>query len=237
MKKLDSLLNNFDKTFDRVISPTLMSLKKYMPTISTGILISLMAIFFIKIIADKPYHLSAIIKNDLNEIEKVLNEIDKNCNILSFNLDNIPVDFLNIQKFEGSTVGCMNLGYPSKWAGPYMRRNPTLQGRFYEICKTKEGLFIVPGHGVKLPNKQVRDKTFVINTNTSINDLIKDGGPLNYKGEVLAVKVSFKIGDWDNPLTKVKISQEKIERINEALNEFNQAFSFTCNSNHQEANV
>lgn len=237
MKKLDNLMHNVDKSFDKVITPTLMSLKKYFPTISTVGLIILMTVFFIKVITDKPYHLTAIIKNDLNEIEKVLNEIDKNCNILSFNLDNIPVDFLNIEKFAGSTVGCMNLAYPSKWAGPYMRRNPTLQGRFYEICKTKDGVFVVPGHGVKLPNKQIRDKTFVINTSTSMNDLIKDGGPLNYKGEILALKITFKIGDWDNPLSKVKVSQEKIEKINEALTEFNQAFSFTCNSNVQEAKV
>lgn len=232
MKKLDNFVHDIDVTFDKNVSPTLMSMKKYFPTISTIILVSLMSIFFIKIIVDKPYHLTAIIKSDLTEINKILTNIDKNCNILSFGLDNVPVDFLNIKSFSGSTVGCLNLAYPAKWSGPYMDRNPTLQGKLYEICKTKDGLYILPGHGVKLPNGFICGKNFVINTTTSINELIKEGGPLNYKGEILAIKITFKIGDWDNPLTKV--SEDKFEKVNAALKEFNQAFSFTCNSNMRE---
>lgn len=230
-------MHDIDKSFDKSITPTLVSMKKYFPAISTIILATLMIIFFVKIIVDKPYHLVAVIKNDLKEIEKVLNEIDKNCNILSFNNDNIPVDFLNIKTFSGSTVGCMNLAYPAKWTGPFMRRNPTFQGKFYEICKTKDGLFIVPGHGVKLPNGLIRDKHFVINTTTSMNDIIKVGGPLNYKGEILAIKITFKIGDWDSPLTKTKVSEEKLEKINDALKEFNQAFTFTSNSQMNSVTV
>jgi len=230
MKKIDNFMHDIDKSFDKSINPVLLSMKKYFPAISTITLVTLMSIFFIKIIVDKPYQIVASIKNDLKEIEKVLNEIDKNCNILSFNNDNIPVDFLNIQKFAGSTVGCMNLAYPAKWTGPYMRRNPTFQGKFYEICKTKDGIYIVPGHNVKLPNGLTRDKHFVINTTTSMSELIKEGGVLNFKGEVLAIKITFKIGDWDSPLTKNKVSEDKLEKFNEALKEFNQAYSFTSNA-------
>lgn len=237
MKKIDNLMHDIDKSFDKNVNPILLSMKKYFPAISTITLITLMLVFFIKIMVDKPYHIVAVIKSDMNEIEKTLNEIDKDCNILSFNNENIPVDFLNIKTFEGSTVGCMNLAYPAKWAGPYMRRNPTFQGKFYEICQTKDGFYIVPGHNVKLPNGLVRDKDFVINKTTSMTELAKQDGALNFKGEILAIKLNFKIGDWDSPFTKNKISEDKIEKFNAALKEFNQAYSFTSNASMQPASA
>jgi hypothetical protein len=234
MKKLDDLMHDFDKSVDKKINPFLNSFKKHFTTVSTGVLILLLLIFFVKVIREKPFHLTAIIANDINQIENILNQIDKDCNILSLNSDKIPVDFLNVEKFSGSTVGCLNLAYPIKWTGPYMHRNPTLQSKFYEICKTKDGCYIVPGQGVKLPNGLIIGKDFVINNKTNMENLIQANGPLNYKGEVVVRKIQFKIGDWDNPITK---DANKLEKINDTLKEFNQAFSFTCNSNIQEANA
>lgn len=227
MKKIDEFMHDIDKSVDRAINPYLVSFKKYFPALSSGILVLLLGIFVVKIIREKPLQLLAVISSDLNQIEKILNQVDRDCNILSFNSDAIPVDFLNVEKFSGSTVGCLNLAYPTKWGGPYMHRNPTLQSRLYEIRKTKDGFYIVPGIGTKLPNGLIIEKDFVINDKTDMANLIQEGGPLNYKGEIMVRKIQFKIGDWDNPITK---DPKKLEKINDAIKEFNQAFSFTQNA-------
>lgn len=223
MKKLDELMNSFDEKVDKKFGPVSKKVKKYFAIFSATVLLSFFVIFLVKTSKEGPAQLATIIENDLEQIENILTNIDTTCNILSFNYDNVRINFLTVEKFVGSTIGCLNLAYPGKWEGPYLQRNLTLQGKFYEVIRAKEGFFITPGDGVKLPNGQVIGKDFVITPNTLINDLLADDGPLNYKGQKLARKIEFKIGDWDSVFTQTST----VDKINSALKEFNEAMPFT----------
>jgi hypothetical protein len=223
MKNLDKLMTEIDKTVDKKFKFSSKNFKKYFAIFSTTVLVGLLAIFLFKTSKDQPIHLSTIIKNDLEQIEKTLSKIDKECNILSILYNNVRVDFLNVEKFSGSTIGCLNLAYPQKWQGPYLPRNPSLQGKFYEIVKAQEGFFLIPGSGVKLPNGLALGKNIKITAKTQMSELIMEGGPLNYKGQALATRLKFKIGDWDAVLTQTTT----VDKINTALKEFNEAISFT----------
>jgi hypothetical protein len=55
--------------------------------------------------------------------------------------------------------------------------------------------------------------------------MLQPGGQLNYKGEPLARKLKFKIGDWDTP----GIASSTIETIRKALKEFSDALPFAQN--------
>jgi hypothetical protein len=231
MKKLDEIINSLDRKVDKNFGPITKKLKQYFTVFSATVIASLFVIFLVKTSKEGPFQLAAIIENDLEQIEKVLTNIDTTCNILSFNYDSLLINFFTVEKFVGSTIGCLNLAYPGKWEGPYMQRNPTLQGKFYEVTRTKEGFFITPGVGVKLPNGQIIGKDFVITTNTSMNDLLLDDGAMNFKGQKLARKIEFKIGDWDSVFTQTTT----VDKINSALKEFNDAMPFTQSETHTKS--
>ena len=132
MKKIDELMHTIDEKVDeeaKVLKPISKELKKYFAIFSTVLLAVLFIIFLVKTTKEGPVQLATIIQSDIEQIEKVLIDIDTTCNILSFNYDNVRINFLTVEKFVGSTIGCLNLAYPGKWHGPYMQRNPTLQGK------------------------------------------------------------------------------------------------------------
>jgi len=225
MKKIDDLMEDIDRKVDRKMSPVYSFMQRYFTVFSATLLSVLLLIFIARIFYNRPYFIASVIKEDLVMIEQVLAKIDKDCNILSIRPDNAVVDFLTVEKFVGSTVGCLNLAYPERWKGPYLRRNPTIQSRPYEIVHTKEGLFIVPGRGTKLPNGFVVGKDFKIDYQSSIITMVKPSGPLNYEGEAFANRLNFKIGDWDAQ----RLTPETIEKVNKVMEEFNKALPYTHN--------
>lgn len=229
MKKIDEFMAHIDHSVDQRIMPMLGFLKKYFSVFSVSLLTLLLFIFVFKIVQERPYHLAAVIKSDLDQLERKLTDIDTTCNILSIASERIHLDFLNVVKFEGSTVGSINLAYPDKWKGPYLGRNSTLSGHFYEMIRVKEGYFIVPGYGVKLPNGYIVGKDFVITFNTVVSDMLKPNGFFNYRGEQLARKIRFIIGDWD----RKGIDNKAAKKIGKYIKEFNDAMSFAQNSQNK----
>ncbi|MBD3231276.1 hypothetical protein GF322_01305 [Candidatus Dependentiae bacterium] len=225
MKKIDDIIINFDRKVDQKIKPVAGAFQKYFPIFSISLFALLILLFVVKIFHNKPYFAAAIITTDIKKIVNALNNIDDDCSILKIKDKNNFIDFLNITKFTGSEVGPLNLAYPKNWRGPYLYDNPTMQGKLYRIVRTKEGIFIVPGDFVKLPNGLHVGKDFKIDYNSSILKMIDKGGALNYKGRPLAAKLKFKIGDWQKP----KIKKEEIAEINSVLEEFNAAMPFTHN--------
>lgn len=143
---------------------------------------------------------SDLITRDLATLQTIFKKIDKECRILSFDSKKNPINFLNVGSFEGSEVGSMNLAYPKQWKGPYVEKNPHVQGIEYQIVQTKKGLFITPGDGVYLPNRKTIGKDFVLNENSDIQSMMKDENSLMHKGQPLAVELKVGMNDWQKIL-------------------------------------
>ncbi|MFC1894821.1 hypothetical protein ACFLYH_02635 [Candidatus Dependentiae bacterium] len=225
MKKINKIMFNIDQKIDDKIKPLCKHLQKYFPIFSTTLFLLLILFFVFRVFYNKPYFRSAIIVKDVKKIVLALDMIDRDCSILGFEGQSNNVDFLNVKKFSGSEVGCLHLAYPKKWRGPYLLDNPTYSGKTYQIIKTKEGYFVVPGEGVKLPNGFQVGKDFKLTHKTDISRMLLNNGKLNYKGRPLGLKLKFIVGDWgEQGLTK-----EEIDEINASLEEFNAAMPFTLN--------
>ncbi len=134
-----------------------------------------------------------IIADDVASLAQILEKIDKDCTIDSFDYQQQNyVDFLNVITFEGSEVGTINLKYPGKWKGPYLRDNPTVQGKHYQVVQTQKGYYLAPGNGVKLQNGKVIGKDISLDKNANIDAMIEENGLLSFNGKPLAVKLIIK---------------------------------------------
>jgi len=126
-------------------------------------------------------YVAQVIHDDLQKLTLALNQINKDCGILSIDHFKIPINFLNVIKFTGSEVGALNLIHPEKWKGPYLRDNPTINGIEYQLVLVKDGYFILPGDDVKLPNGKIMGKDIIIAKNMEIIPLIEGKETFCYK--------------------------------------------------------
>lgn len=225
MKNSDKIMSNIDATVDHIMTPVYGVFKKYFRYISTVILTFFFLFFFIRTYNSKPQYLASIIKEDLLMINYALNRIDKECSIISIRSDNAAIDFLTVQKFVGSSVGCLNLAFPENWHGAYLQVSPTYQSKPYEIVRGIDGFFLVPGTGVVLPNNKIMGKDIVINESTNVGTMLTSTGALTHGGSQLGLKITFKIGD----IHRRRIAPETVAKINGFLNEFNSALPYAYN--------
>ncbi len=140
-----------------------------------------------------PSYTDQLIADDIKKLNNIFQEINKNAGISHFDYLKNRIDFLNVEKFAGSKVGSMNLLHPEKWKGPYVQENPTINQKVYEIIKTKNGNFIVPGEGTKLANDKIIGKDIIFDENSDIEYMAKDTNLLLSKFGPLAVKIGDKI--------------------------------------------
>lgn len=222
MKNLDKIVHDFDVQVDKKMTPVWVFMQKYFVIFSASFLTILMSVFLIRVLTDRTQILTTVIQDDLANIEKILGQIDKDCNILDIRSSSAVIDFLTVEKFSGSTVGPLNLAHPHKWKGAFLSQNPTIQQKFYEIVHAKDGYFVIPGQGVKLPNELVMGKDVIINNETLVGPMLQKGGQLYYKGQACAAKIIFKIGDWDTS----RPNNATIKEVDEVLREFNEALPF-----------
>lgn len=222
MKKLDKMMHELDESVDHVVEPVWRRLHKYFALFSSTVLLLLFGLFVFRIFNSRSDVMASMMAEDLERIERALALIDKRCNILDVRPESAVIDFLTVTKFTGSTVGSLNLAHPKKWQGPYCKQNPTIQDHFYEIVRAKDGYYIVPGHGVTLPNKLVMGADIVITPEVGVAAMLQPGGRLNHQGEMLAVRLPFTIGDWDPP----HLEKDSVEKINDMIKEFNEAMPF-----------
>ena len=143
-----------------------------------------------------------IIAQDVVRLTKILQKIDSECGISGFDYQKNNLDFLNVSKFEGSEIGPMNLKYPSSWAGPYVKDNPTIQNKAYQVVKTIDGYFVVPGEGVKLSDGKVIGKDIVFDRDAKISQMMNEGGSLYRDDHVVAVKLNLKHGMFSSFIDK-----------------------------------
>jgi hypothetical protein len=130
-----------------------------------------------------------VMSNDIATLASIFEKINETCGIVDFQGDRLNIDFLNVISFEGSEVGPMNLKFPKHWQGPYLKTNLTFQEKYYQIVKTKNGYFIVPGNGVKLLNGKTIGKDIILTKDTSIADLIKNKALVDPSGRPLALPI------------------------------------------------
>lgn len=123
------------------------------------------------------------------ELRDVFHRIHKTCVIIDFDDQKNSINFLNVEKFSGSEVGPMNLAYPEKWEGPYLKENPTMQHIAYQVVSTNKGYFITPGDGVKLPNKKIVGKDIVLDKKADVEAMMTNAEQLMYKDKPLAAEL------------------------------------------------
>lgn len=227
MKNIEDVIVAIDDRVDKSFGSLFKKIAKHFSLFSSVILITLMSVFLFKVIYNRAYYLSSIIEQDVTLIAKMLTTVDKNCTILSVTSERTPINFLTVKSFVGSNVGGLNLAYPQKWAGPYLEINPTHQQRFYDLIQTYEGLFIIPGYGVKLPNGLIMGKDIHIDFNTSVKKMLAQKGALHHTGSSLGLQLNIKVGIWDPSIGGTKSTNEN---LNYFISEFNQAMSFTKNA-------
>ena len=219
-----------DRIKENLLKPFISFIKRFFPVISSTLFILLIVLFMLRIIYTKPKFVSVAINEDVSIIVLALEKIDKDCSILSFEHEHNFVDFLNVKSFSGSRVGSINLAYPQNWKGPYLKNNPTIQEKFYEVIKIKDELFVVPGKGIKLPNDLVIGKGIKFDKTINIEKMLKKGGNLNFKGKALGAKLGFTIGDYPRPKEE---SDKRLKEISKILKEFNEAMPFAFNKEHE----
>lgn len=81
-----------------------------------------------------------MIATEVIRLRDILHRIHKTCEIIDFDAQKNPINFLNVARFTGSEVGPMNLVHPDKWEGPYLQDNPTLYTIPYQVVSNKEGI-------------------------------------------------------------------------------------------------
>jgi hypothetical protein len=225
MKKSYNAFGSVDRKIDRIVNPFWKHFKKYFPLFSALLLIFLLTFFLIHTFKDKSFFATNVLAADISKIVNALNQIDKDCSILSIESEQNSIDFLTVKAFVGSEIGSLNLGYPKNWHGPYLLDNPRFQGKLYRLVKNRYGAFVVPGYGTKLPNGLIIGKDFVFSYDSDVVNMLEKGGQLNYKGTALGAKLEFKIGD----LVRPGMQRKEMEQINDVLKEFNAAMPFTQN--------
>jgi hypothetical protein len=120
------------------------------------------------------------------KLRDIFHRIHKTCEIIDFDAQKNPINFLNVEKFNGSEVGPMNLVYPEKWQGPYVKDNPTMYHIAYQVVSTKRGYYVTPGDGVKLPNNKIVGKDIILDQKANIDEMMLNDQELMYKNKPLA---------------------------------------------------
>lgn len=176
----------------RLIMTKVKKLKKYdkIACLVSVLLIFLCVFGFFSVWYEAKRSRDIFIAHHIQELAAIFKKIDEQCHIIGFDHTRTYIDFLNVNSFEGSEVGAMNLTYPDKWQGAYLKDNFTMQGRVYEIVTIKSGSFIMPGHGVVLSSGLIMGEDIVIDDNTDMDRMLGQGGKLNFKGKPLALKIS-----------------------------------------------
>ena len=148
---------------------------------------------------------------DLDTLASVFQKIHQDCSILSVERGKVPINFLNIKKagFVGNKIGPLTLAHPEKWNGPYLMRTPQVQGKNYQIVWTLDGYYIVPGDGVKLPNKKIMGVDIVINASTHMKKLVQSTGSLQYRGKALAISLKERLVECKDPIEQVLFSESE----------------------------
>jgi len=174
-----------------MVRKNLSGVHKYISILASTLFVGLALLSGVGLYLSSKSSRGVIIAADVERIAKIMQEIHADCKIISFDEQQTIVDFLNVGCFAGSKVGSINLAYPNKWQGPYLKENPTIHEKSYMIVTTDNGIFVTPGNGVKLPSRKKIGTDIVLDKHADIHHLITSG-VLQYNGRPLAAQLYIK---------------------------------------------
>ncbi len=163
-----------------------------LPIVTATLLLGLLGIALQRYYKDSQTISSQLTAQTIEELAQIFKKIDDSCKIIDFEHEKNYVDFLTVEKFIGSEVGSMNLTYPEKWEGPYLRDNPTIQEKYFVIIDTPKGYYLAPGDGVKLANGKIIGTDLILDRNTDFEKLIQDKDMLLFDSKPLAQFIKAK---------------------------------------------
>lgn len=134
----------------------------------------------------------ALMVEEVAQLSKIFHKIHKTAVISGLDHARSAINFLNVKSFAGSEVGPLNLKYPDKWEGPYLLDNLTIQTKEYELIRTHNGFYIVPGEGVTLPNGKVIGKDLVLDEHSDFVSLQQLSGDLNFEGKSMVAFINLQ---------------------------------------------
>jgi hypothetical protein len=118
---------------------------------------------------------TSVITQDVQELKRIFETIDRDCTIIDFEETRTPINFLTVERFIGSSVGGMNMRNPKNWKGPYIADNPTIQEKHYVILNHPQGLFIIPDNGVRLSSGAIIGTDIIFSDSFNIDELLNNG--------------------------------------------------------------
>jgi len=157
-----------------------------------GIIIALAILSVVMLRSRSKTIVDEIATSDIARLQTVFDNINQSCQILSFDRQKNPIDFLTVKSFVGSEVGPMNLAYPKRWQGPYVQDNPDIKGIYYQVVVTDHGHFITPGDGVTLSDGKVIGTDIPLDKSANIQNLIKSGVLKDERGKALAAPINVR---------------------------------------------
>lgn len=171
---------------------TVSSVKHQMlPFFVASLFTALFAISVLMVYRQAKTATDVMIHQNLTELQKIFEKIDKDCRILRVKHAKNHIDFLTVKHFVGSEVGGLNLAYANRWQGPYLKDNPSMQQQVYVLLKNKQGYFIVPGDGVVLNNGKKIGIDIILNEKTDMNKMLQDKNGLMSSSGALGVKLNI----------------------------------------------
>lgn len=153
-------------------------------------LAAIAAVFFVTLQKQASSYTSAFIAEDIKKLSKIFETINNEAKIVGFTQQQNVINFLTITSVEGSTIGSLEVAYPDKWAGPYIKDDLSMEGKEYMVVRTKEGYFITPGNNVTLGNGKKIGTDIVLTEDADILAMMQDRALLNYRGNPLAARLT-----------------------------------------------
>lgn len=230
MNRIDKFLVECDARLDLLTTRISQKIDTNFFYVSLSFFLMLAVLTVGRELYQKPRFEAGVISTDVQKIADVLGEINEHCLIKSFSLSRIKLNFLTLRQVAGDEIGGLVLAQPENWQGPYLEVTPRIQGKEYELVQAADGLFVVPGDAVRLPNKLRMGTHIKLSSNSNVAAMLKKGGKLFFEGRALGARVGnapvFMTAEDEQKKPHQVIDNQKYQEIIDVLKEVASALPF-----------
>lgn len=234
MNKVDKFLAECDARLDLITNRFSNKLDNKFFYISISFFLLLITLAVSKEVYNKPRFTAGVISQDVQRLAAIMGEINERCLIKVVSKGRIKLDFLSSDLAPAVETSGLILAHPEQWDGPYVSSTPRIQGKPYELLQTKDGLFVLPGEGVRLPNGYRMGKHVKVSSQSNITAMMTSGGKLFSYGCPLVGRVEssevFITPASEKPQNKAqeKVAPKDYKKINDTLREIADALPFAA---------